>query len=46
MPFGPKLRGKKMMEPETVAKALVNALTVPLEATVEELTILPRAGTL
>jgi len=42
----PEAPRKKMMAPETVAKALVNALTLPLEATVEELTILPRAGTL
>jgi NAD(P)-dependent dehydrogenase (short-subunit alcohol dehydrogenase family) len=36
----------KMMSPETVAKALVNALNLPPESTLEELTILPRAGTL
>jgi hypothetical protein len=34
------------MSPETVAKALVNALNLPPESTLEELTILPRAGTL
>jgi len=42
-PEGP--RGK-MMSPETVAAALINALTLPVESTVEELTILPTAGTL
>jgi len=36
----------KMMSPETVAAALINALTLPVESTVEELTILPTAGTL
>jgi NAD(P)-dependent dehydrogenase (short-subunit alcohol dehydrogenase family) len=37
---------KKMMSPKTVAEAVVNALLVPTESTVEELTILPSAGTL
>jgi NAD(P)-dependent dehydrogenase (short-subunit alcohol dehydrogenase family) len=37
---------KKMMSPETVARALVSALTLPEGSTVEELTILPTAGTL
>jgi NAD(P)-dependent dehydrogenase (short-subunit alcohol dehydrogenase family) len=37
---------KKMMSPETVATALVNALLTPAESTIEELTILPAAGTL
>ncbi len=36
----------KMMSPETVAAALINALTLPVESTVEELTILPTTGTL
>jgi len=34
------------MSPKTVAEAVVNALLVPTESTVEELTILPSAGTL
>ena len=37
---------KKMMSPKTVAQAVVSALSVPDESTVEELTILPSAGTL
>jgi len=37
---------KKMMSPKTVAAAVVNALTIPAESTVEELTIMPSAGTL
>lgn len=37
---------EKMMSPNTVAEAVVNALTLPAESTVEELTILPSAGTL
>ena len=37
---------KKMVSPETVATMLVSALKTPPESTVEELTILPSAGTL
>lgn len=37
---------KKMMSADTVAQAVVNALTLPGESTVEELVILPSAGTL
>ena len=37
---------KKMMSPETVAQAVVSALSVADESTVEELTMLPSAGTL
>lgn len=37
---------KKMMPPETVARAIVDALKVPSNGTVEELTIRPSAGTL
>ncbi len=37
---------KKMMSPETVARALVNALLLPENSTVEELTLLPTAGAL
>jgi len=44
--FWPRAPRKKMMSPGTVARAVVNALTLPQEATVEELTILPSAGTL
>jgi hypothetical protein len=35
-----------MMSPGTVAQAVVNALVLPPEGTVEELVILPPAGTL
>ncbi len=37
---------RKMMSAETVAEAVVNALRLPLNATVETLEILPTAGTL
>jgi NAD(P)-dependent dehydrogenase (short-subunit alcohol dehydrogenase family) len=37
---------KKMMSPKAVAEAVVNALALPDESTLEELTILPSAGTL
>jgi len=42
----PEAPRKKMMSPKTVAEALVNALLVPEESTVEELTIVPSGGTL
>jgi len=42
----PEARRKKMMQPETVAKAVANALVLPTESTVEELVIMPSAGTL
>ncbi len=42
----PEAPRKKMMSAKTVAEAVVNALLVPDESTVEELTILPSAGTL
>jgi NAD(P)-dependent dehydrogenase (short-subunit alcohol dehydrogenase family) len=44
--FWPDAPRKKMMSPKTVAEAVVNALLVPEESTVEELTILPSAGVL
>jgi NAD(P)-dependent dehydrogenase (short-subunit alcohol dehydrogenase family) len=37
---------KKMMSPETVAQALVTALLLPADSTVEELTIMPTTGPL
>jgi NAD(P)-dependent dehydrogenase (short-subunit alcohol dehydrogenase family) len=37
---------KKMMSPQTVASALVAALGLPVESTMEELVLLPAAGTL
>ena len=42
----PNAPRKKMMSPETVATALLNALLLPENSTVEELKILPTAGTL
>lgn len=42
----PEAPRKKMMSPETVAGAVVRALMLPAEGAVEELTILPSAGTL
>jgi len=42
----PEAPRKKMMSPETVAKAVVDAITAPLDGTIEELTIRPRVGTL
>jgi short-subunit dehydrogenase len=37
---------QKMMSPETVAQAVLDALLLPPESTVEEVVILPSAGTL
>lgn len=37
---------KKMMSPETVATALVNAVVLPENSTMEEIILLPAAGTL
>ena len=42
----PQAPREKMMSTETVAVAVVNALKLPLESTMEELVILPTAGTL
>ena len=42
----PEAPRKKMMQPETVAQALVNALALPTESTLEELVIMPSAGML
>jgi len=36
----------KMMQPETVAAAVVNAIKLPAESTMEELVLLPSAGVL
>ena len=44
--FWPEAPRKKMMSPKTVAEAVVNALLVANESTVEQLTIMPSAGTL
>jgi len=42
----PEAPRKKMMSAETVAQALVTVLILPEDSTVEELTIMPAAGTL
>jgi NAD(P)-dependent dehydrogenase (short-subunit alcohol dehydrogenase family) len=42
----PQAPRKKMMSPETVAEATLQALLLPANATVESLEILPTAGTL
>jgi len=42
----PEAPRKKMMSPKTVAEAVVNALALPPESTLEELTIMPSGGTL
>jgi NAD(P)-dependent dehydrogenase (short-subunit alcohol dehydrogenase family) len=44
--FWPDAPREKMMSANTVAQAVVNALTLPENSTVEELVILPSAGTL
>ena len=42
----PQAPRKKMMSPETVAEATVQAILLPANATVESLEILPTVGTL
>jgi NAD(P)-dependent dehydrogenase (short-subunit alcohol dehydrogenase family) len=42
----PQAPRRKMMSPATVAKAVVEAILLPANATVETLEILPTAGTL
>jgi len=42
----PQAPRKKMMSPETVAEAVIEAILLPANATVENLEILPTAGTL
>ena len=44
--FWPDAPRRKMMSAATVAEAVVRALTLPPESTLEELRILPRAGAL
>jgi len=44
--FWPQAPRKKMISPATVAQAVVNALSLPDDGRVEELLILPSAGTL
>ena len=42
----PEAPREKMMKPETVAAALVSALVLPENSTVEQLTLMPTAGAL
>ena len=42
----PEAPRQKMMSTESVAAAVVNALILPADSTVEELTVMPTAGTL
>jgi short-subunit dehydrogenase len=42
----PEAPRKKMMSSETVARAVINAVVLPSNATVEMLEILPSSGTL
>ena len=44
--FWPDAPREKTMSPETVARALVGALLLPEDSTIEELTILPTSGAL
>jgi len=44
--YWPGAPRKNMMSPDTVAQAVVNALVLPENSTVEEITILPTAGAL
>jgi NAD(P)-dependent dehydrogenase (short-subunit alcohol dehydrogenase family) len=44
--FWPQAPRKKMMSPATVAQAVVNAIALPADATIEALEIRPAAGTL
>jgi 3-oxoacyl-[acyl-carrier protein] reductase len=44
--FWPEAPRNKMVRPATVAQALVNALKLPPESTIEEMSILPASGTL
>jgi NAD(P)-dependent dehydrogenase (short-subunit alcohol dehydrogenase family) len=44
--FWPEAPRRKMMQPATVAQAVVQAILLPANATVETLEILPTAGTL
>ena len=44
--FWPQAPRRRMMSPETIARAVVFALSLPPEATVEELVIAPTAGPL
>jgi NAD(P)-dependent dehydrogenase (short-subunit alcohol dehydrogenase family) len=42
----PEAPRKKMIAPSSIARAVVDALSLPADSTLEELTILPKSGTL
>jgi len=42
----PEAPRRKMMSPETVARAVIQSILLPADATIETLEILPTAGTL
>jgi NAD(P)-dependent dehydrogenase (short-subunit alcohol dehydrogenase family) len=44
--FWPDAPRKKMMLPQTVAQAVLQVLALPADSTVEELTVMPKFGTL
>jgi NADP-dependent 3-hydroxy acid dehydrogenase YdfG len=44
--FWPEAPRRRMLSPQTVARAVVFALSLPPEATVEELVIAPTGGAL
>ena len=44
--FWPDAPRKRMLRPETVAQAVLNALLLPPESTVEEITLMPTQGAL
>ncbi len=44
--FWPEVPRRRMLSPETIARAVVFALSLPAEATVEELVIAPSGGAL
>jgi 3-oxoacyl-[acyl-carrier protein] reductase len=44
--FWPDAPRKRMLRPETVAQAVLDALLLPPESTVEEITLMPTAGAL
>ena len=44
--FWPEAPRKRMLRPETVAQAVLDALLLPTESTVEEITLMPTGGAL
>jgi short-subunit dehydrogenase len=44
--FWPEAPRKKMVRPELIAQAVVDAVNLPAEASVDEISILPSAGVL